>query len=154
MSQTCFCVQEEKINKVSIESRVRKDRKYIFHSWRNYCVGQLNNIHSLLTFFCVFAAYLGLKKGFLFMYNLVQFLGYSWIFVNMTVRLFILGQGKSHLPCLKIYFIWSWLSCYCCLQMDFVFLRSTDQLCKLSYMLFIEHVVAQEAVSVSAFGKH
>lgn len=27
------------------------------------------------------------------MYNLVQFLGFSWIFVNLTVRLFILGQG-------------------------------------------------------------
>uniref|UniRef100_A0A3Q2CFV2 Very-long-chain (3R)-3-hydroxyacyl-CoA dehydratase n=1 Tax=Cyprinodon variegatus TaxID=28743 RepID=A0A3Q2CFV2_CYPVA len=39
------------------------------------------------------ASYLGLKKGYLFMYNLVQFLGFSWIFVNMTVRLFILGQG-------------------------------------------------------------
>lgn len=38
-------------------------------------------------------AYLGLKKGYLFMYNLVQFLGFSWIFVNLTVRLFILGQG-------------------------------------------------------------
>ncbi|KAB0407161.1 hypothetical protein E2I00_013512, partial [Balaenoptera physalus] len=25
-----------------------------------------------------------LKKGYLFMYNLVQFLGFSWIFVNMT----------------------------------------------------------------------
>lgn len=27
------------------------------------------------------------------MYNLVQFLGFSWVFVNLTVRLFILGQG-------------------------------------------------------------
>lgn len=27
------------------------------------------------------------------MYNLVQFLGFSWIFVNMTVRLFMLGKG-------------------------------------------------------------
>ncbi|KAG2470527.1 HACD3 dehydratase, partial [Polypterus senegalus] len=35
-----------------------------------------------------------LKRGYIFMYNLVQFLGFSWIFVNMTVRLFILGQGK------------------------------------------------------------
>ncbi|XP_015228846.1 PREDICTED: very-long-chain (3R)-3-hydroxyacyl-CoA dehydratase-like [Cyprinodon variegatus] len=55
--------KEEKINRISVESRVRKD------------------------------PYLGLKKGYLFMYNLVQFLGFSWIFVNMTVRLFILGQG-------------------------------------------------------------
>nr|CAQ13580.1 novel protein (zgc:63632) [Danio rerio] len=58
--------KEEKINKVSFESRVRKD------------------------------PFLGLKKGFLFMYNLVQFLGYSWIFVNMTVRLFILGQDSFY----------------------------------------------------------
>lgn len=29
------------------------------------------------------------------MYNLVQFLGFSWIFVNMTVRLVIFGQGKK-----------------------------------------------------------
>ncbi|XP_043120098.1 very-long-chain (3R)-3-hydroxyacyl-CoA dehydratase [Puntigrus tetrazona] len=58
--------KEEKINKISIESRVRKD------------------------------PFLGLKKGFLFMYNLVQFLGYSWIFVNMTVRLFILGQDSFY----------------------------------------------------------
>uniref|UniRef100_A0A4W5Q0H4 Very-long-chain (3R)-3-hydroxyacyl-CoA dehydratase n=1 Tax=Hucho hucho TaxID=62062 RepID=A0A4W5Q0H4_9TELE len=41
-------------------------------------------------------AYLGLKKGYLFMYNLVQFLGFSWIFVNMTVRLFILGQDSFY----------------------------------------------------------
>ncbi|XP_029991966.1 very-long-chain (3R)-3-hydroxyacyl-CoA dehydratase [Sphaeramia orbicularis] len=32
------------------------------------------------------------KLGFLFSYNLVQFLGFSWIFINMTVRLFIFGQ--------------------------------------------------------------
>uniref|UniRef100_A0A8C7U1B2 Very-long-chain (3R)-3-hydroxyacyl-CoA dehydratase n=1 Tax=Oncorhynchus mykiss TaxID=8022 RepID=A0A8C7U1B2_ONCMY len=55
--------EEEKINKVSIESRI---------------------------------PYLGLKKGYLFMYNLVQFLGFSWIFVNMTVRLFILGQDSFY----------------------------------------------------------
>lgn len=95
-----FCIQEEKINKVSIESRVRKDREYIFRYWsRYYCLGQPYSSH-----FFVFAAFLGLKKGFLFMYNLVQFLGYSWIFVNMTVRLFILGQGRSSIPCLKFYF--------------------------------------------------
>uniref|UniRef100_A0A665V266 Very-long-chain (3R)-3-hydroxyacyl-CoA dehydratase n=1 Tax=Echeneis naucrates TaxID=173247 RepID=A0A665V266_ECHNA len=58
--------EEEKINKISVESRVRKD------------------------------PYLGLKKGYLFMYNLVQFLGFSWIFVNMTVRLFILGQDSFY----------------------------------------------------------
>ncbi|KAL7878762.1 hypothetical protein AOLI_G00097360 [Acnodon oligacanthus] len=58
--------KEEKINKLSIESRIPKD------------------------------PYLGLKKGYLFMYNLVQFLGFSWIFVNMTVRLFILGQDSFY----------------------------------------------------------
>lgn len=45
-------------------------------------------------FLVLSSAYLGLKKGYLFMYNLVQFLGFSWIFVNLTVRLFILGQGS------------------------------------------------------------
>lgn len=37
---------------------------------------------------------MSLKTGFLFAYNLVQFLGFSWIFVNMTVRLFIFGKGE------------------------------------------------------------
>lgn len=36
------------------------------------------------------------KAGFLLVYNLVQFLGYSWIFVNMTVRLFIFGQDSLY----------------------------------------------------------
>ncbi|KAK0135394.1 Very-long-chain (3R)-3-hydroxyacyl-CoA dehydratase [Merluccius polli] len=58
--------EEQRINKISVESRVRRD------------------------------PYLGLKKGYLFMYNLVQFLGFSWIFVNMTVRLFILGQDSFY----------------------------------------------------------
>ncbi|TWW67682.1 very-long-chain (3R)-3-hydroxyacyl-CoA dehydratase-like [Takifugu flavidus] len=58
--------EQEKINRINVESRVRKD------------------------------PYLGLKKGYLFMYNLVQFLGFSWIFVNLTVRLFILGQDSFY----------------------------------------------------------
>ncbi|KAG7482055.1 hypothetical protein JOB18_012200 [Solea senegalensis] len=58
--------KEEKINKISVESRIRKD------------------------------PYVGLKRGYLFVYNLVQFLGFSWIFVNMTVRLFILGQDSFY----------------------------------------------------------
>ncbi|KAG7252590.1 hypothetical protein CRUP_018105, partial [Coryphaenoides rupestris] len=58
--------EEQRINKITVESRIRKD------------------------------PYLGLKKGYLFMYNLVQFLGFSWIFVNMTVRLFILGQDSFY----------------------------------------------------------
>uniref|UniRef100_A0A3P9IJT6 Very-long-chain (3R)-3-hydroxyacyl-CoA dehydratase n=1 Tax=Oryzias latipes TaxID=8090 RepID=A0A3P9IJT6_ORYLA len=37
-----------------------------------------------------------LKTGFLFAYNLVQFLGFSWIFVNMTVRLFIFGKDSLY----------------------------------------------------------
>lgn len=41
------------------------------------------------------SGYVSLKTGFLFVYNLVQFLGFSWIFVNMTVRLFIFGKGKN-----------------------------------------------------------
>ncbi|MBN3306607.1 HACD3 dehydratase, partial [Amia calva] len=52
----------ERINKISLESRVPKD------------------------------PFSSLKRGYLFMYNLVQFLGFSWIFVNMTVRLFILDS--------------------------------------------------------------
>ncbi|CAB1331773.1 unnamed protein product [Coregonus sp. 'balchen'] len=36
------------------------------------------------------------KKGFLFTYNLVQFLGFSWIFVNMTIRLIVLGQDSLY----------------------------------------------------------
>ncbi|KAJ8252270.1 hypothetical protein COCON_G00215820 [Conger conger] len=58
--------KEEKINKVTIESRVPQD------------------------------PFLNLKKGYLFMYNLVQFLGFSWIFVNMTVRLFILREDSFY----------------------------------------------------------
>uniref|UniRef100_A0A673YL46 Very-long-chain (3R)-3-hydroxyacyl-CoA dehydratase n=1 Tax=Salmo trutta TaxID=8032 RepID=A0A673YL46_SALTR len=41
-------------------------------------------------------SFITLKKGFLFTYNLVQFLGFSWIFVNMTIRLFILGQDSLY----------------------------------------------------------
>ncbi|XP_055983926.1 very-long-chain (3R)-3-hydroxyacyl-CoA dehydratase 3 [Sorex fumeus] len=37
-----------------------------------------------------------LRKGYLFMYNLVQFLGYSWIFVNMTVRYLIFGKESFY----------------------------------------------------------
>ncbi|NXT16953.1 HACD3 dehydratase, partial [Prunella fulvescens] len=59
--------EEEKINKMKIESRVPKD------------------------------PFKHLKKGYLIMYNLVQFLGFSWIFVNMTVRLFILGKGNMEI---------------------------------------------------------
>ncbi|KAG7999462.1 Very-long-chain (3R)-3-hydroxyacyl-CoA dehydratase [Nibea albiflora] len=46
--------------------------------------------------------FVSLKTGFLFIYNLVQFLGFSWIFVNMTVRLFIFGQGEERLLWLKV----------------------------------------------------
>nr|KAF6484807.1 3-hydroxyacyl-CoA dehydratase 3 [Rousettus aegyptiacus] len=43
-----------------------------------------------------FKALISLKKGYLFMYNLVQFLGFSWMFVNMTVRFFILGKESFY----------------------------------------------------------
>ncbi|XP_028561206.2 very-long-chain (3R)-3-hydroxyacyl-CoA dehydratase 3 [Podarcis muralis] len=56
--------EEERVNKISIENRIPKD------------------------------PFRHLKRGYLFMYNLVQFLGYSWIFVNMTVRLFMLGKDS------------------------------------------------------------
>ncbi|XP_061671707.1 very-long-chain (3R)-3-hydroxyacyl-CoA dehydratase-like [Syngnathoides biaculeatus] len=58
--------EEEQIKKINVESRIQKD------------------------------PHLSLKKGYLFMYNLVQFLGFSWIFVLMTVRLFILGQDSFY----------------------------------------------------------
>ncbi|KAL7980190.1 hypothetical protein Chor_001458, partial [Crotalus horridus] len=59
--------EEERINKIIMKNRMPKD------------------------------PFRHLKRGYLFMYNLVQFLGYSWIFVNMTVRLFMLGKGKWHI---------------------------------------------------------
>ncbi|XP_053318476.1 very-long-chain (3R)-3-hydroxyacyl-CoA dehydratase 3 [Spea bombifrons] len=58
--------EEERITKIRTESRMRED------------------------------PFLYLKRGYLFMYNLVQFLGFSWIFVNMTVRLFILGTDSFY----------------------------------------------------------
>uniref|UniRef100_A0A4X2LJZ6 Very-long-chain (3R)-3-hydroxyacyl-CoA dehydratase n=1 Tax=Vombatus ursinus TaxID=29139 RepID=A0A4X2LJZ6_VOMUR len=58
--------EEERINKIRMESRVPND------------------------------SFANLKRGYLFMYNLVQFLGFSWIFVNMTVRLFILGKDSFY----------------------------------------------------------
>ncbi|XP_019731470.1 very-long-chain (3R)-3-hydroxyacyl-CoA dehydratase isoform X1 [Hippocampus comes] len=39
---------------------------------------------------------ISLKTGFLFTYNLVQFLGFSWIFVNMTIRLLKFGQDSFY----------------------------------------------------------
>ncbi|KAJ6662926.1 hypothetical protein lerEdw1_011130 [Lerista edwardsae] len=67
--------EEERINKINIENRIPKD----------------------------LAAFRHLKRGYLFMYNLVQFLGFSWIFVNMTVRLFMLGKGILAFFSLPIY---------------------------------------------------
>uniref|UniRef100_A0A8C2WFK7 Very-long-chain (3R)-3-hydroxyacyl-CoA dehydratase n=1 Tax=Cyclopterus lumpus TaxID=8103 RepID=A0A8C2WFK7_CYCLU len=40
--------------------------------------------------------FVSLTTGMLFVYNLVQFLGFSWIFVNMTVRLFIFGRDSLY----------------------------------------------------------
>uniref|UniRef100_A0A7N6B200 Very-long-chain (3R)-3-hydroxyacyl-CoA dehydratase n=1 Tax=Anabas testudineus TaxID=64144 RepID=A0A7N6B200_ANATE len=45
---------------------------------------------------CKEEGFVSLKTVFLFVYNLVQFLGFSWIFVNMTVRLFIFGQDSLY----------------------------------------------------------
>ncbi|XP_070618404.1 very-long-chain (3R)-3-hydroxyacyl-CoA dehydratase 3 [Erythrolamprus reginae] len=56
--------EEERLNKITIKNRIPKD------------------------------PFRHLKRGYLFMYNLVQFLGFSWIFVNMTVRLFMLGKDS------------------------------------------------------------
>ncbi|XP_063781669.1 very-long-chain (3R)-3-hydroxyacyl-CoA dehydratase 3 [Pseudophryne corroboree] len=58
--------EEQRITKIRTESRVRED------------------------------PFLYVKRGYLFMYNLVQFLGFSWIFVNMTIRLFILGKDSFY----------------------------------------------------------
>ncbi|XP_062922417.1 very-long-chain (3R)-3-hydroxyacyl-CoA dehydratase isoform X2 [Mobula hypostoma] len=56
--------EAEEVNRMSVESRVRKN------------------------------SFVTLRTGYLFMYNLVQFLGFSWIFINMTVRLFVFGQDS------------------------------------------------------------
>lgn len=48
------------------------------------------------------SGFVSLKTVFLFVYNLVQFLGFSWIFVNMTVRLFIFGQGEKYKQCYNL----------------------------------------------------
>ncbi|KAG7251131.1 hypothetical protein CRUP_036305, partial [Coryphaenoides rupestris] len=78
--------EEQRINKITVESRIRKD------------------------------PYLGLKKGYLFMYNLVQFLGFSWIFVNMTVTgrnviLFVifgsLEQMQNKSVVFFVFYLWS-----------------------------------------------
>ncbi|XP_028305438.1 very-long-chain (3R)-3-hydroxyacyl-CoA dehydratase [Gouania willdenowi] len=37
-----------------------------------------------------------LKTGYLFVYNLVQFVGFSWLFVNMTVRVCYFGEVFLH----------------------------------------------------------
>ncbi|XP_069019422.1 very-long-chain (3R)-3-hydroxyacyl-CoA dehydratase [Embiotoca jacksoni] len=40
--------------------------------------------------------FVSLKTAFLFVYNLVQFLGFSWIFVKMTAHLFFFGQDSIY----------------------------------------------------------
>ncbi|XP_049579758.1 very-long-chain (3R)-3-hydroxyacyl-CoA dehydratase isoform X2 [Syngnathus scovelli] len=44
---------------------------------------------------CV-SGYISLKTGFLYTYNLVQYLGFSWIFVNMTIRLLKFGEDSVY----------------------------------------------------------
>lgn len=58
---------------------------------------QFNDLSSPLNV----SGFVSLKNGYLFLYNLVQFLGFSWIFFNMTVRLFIFGRGKDTHWCYK-----------------------------------------------------
>nr|XP_033775950.1 very-long-chain (3R)-3-hydroxyacyl-CoA dehydratase 3 [Geotrypetes seraphini] len=58
--------EDKRINSVRMESRIAKD------------------------------PFANLKRGYLFMYNLVQFLGFSWIFVNMTIRLLVLGEDSFY----------------------------------------------------------
>ncbi|KAM9808210.1 very-long-chain (3R)-3-hydroxyacyl-CoA dehydratase [Neosynchiropus ocellatus] len=40
--------------------------------------------------------FVSMKTGYLFMYNLVQFLGFSWIFANMTIRLVMFRQDSLY----------------------------------------------------------
>uniref|UniRef100_A0A8C9ZTK7 Very-long-chain (3R)-3-hydroxyacyl-CoA dehydratase n=1 Tax=Sander lucioperca TaxID=283035 RepID=A0A8C9ZTK7_SANLU len=56
----------------------------------------LSSVASMFSFSLNVSGFVSLKTGFLFVYNLVQFLGFSWIFVNMTVRLFIFGQDSLY----------------------------------------------------------
>lgn len=49
----------------------------------------------LIYIYIFFSGFVSQKTVFLFVYNLVQFLGFSWIFVNMTVRLVIFGKGEK-----------------------------------------------------------
>lgn len=44
------------------------------------------------------SGFISLKTVFLFVYNLVQFVGFSWIFVNMSVRLVRFGEGMDISP--------------------------------------------------------
>lgn len=44
------------------------------------------------------SGFISQKTVFLFVYNLVQFVGFSWIFVNMSVRLVRFGEGMDIPP--------------------------------------------------------
>lgn len=63
------------------------------------CRGHTGDIPASLSAFTCFyyclSGFVSQKTVYLFVYNLVQFLGFSWIFVNMTVRLVIFGQGEN-----------------------------------------------------------
>lgn len=67
---------------------------YKLYSQKSWFAALLPLYSAHLMCLLLILAFKHLKKGYLIMYNLVQFLGFSWIFVNMTVRLFILGKGK------------------------------------------------------------
>ncbi|KAF5925343.1 hypothetical protein HPG69_001787 [Diceros bicornis minor] len=75
-----------------------------------------------------------LKKGYLFMYNLVQFLGFSWIFVNMTllgrnfILFFVLGtmeEMQNKAVVFFVFYMWSTIEIFrypfymlSCIDMD------------------------------------
>uniref|UniRef100_A0A8C4GHI2 Very-long-chain (3R)-3-hydroxyacyl-CoA dehydratase n=1 Tax=Dicentrarchus labrax TaxID=13489 RepID=A0A8C4GHI2_DICLA len=80
------------------ERLVVQERKPVFlapdfDSWLDDLISCLNDFSFFLS---NISGFVSLKTGFLFIYNLVQFLGFSWIFVNMTVRLFIFGQDSLY----------------------------------------------------------
>uniref|UniRef100_A0A672J3J4 Very-long-chain (3R)-3-hydroxyacyl-CoA dehydratase n=1 Tax=Salarias fasciatus TaxID=181472 RepID=A0A672J3J4_SALFA len=55
-----------------------------------------NRLKAARPFSLNISGFISLKTGYLFVYNLVQFLGYSWMFINMTVRLVIFGKDSFY----------------------------------------------------------
>lgn len=44
--------------------------------------------------FFFISGFISQRTLFLFVYNVVQFIGFSWIFINMSVRLIRFGEGE------------------------------------------------------------